>query len=271
MSKHRSIGVMGENDWTFWAASVAILISFLYYKVWPRTRKIIRLFGGIRLNRRDGLSGAAYKKVSVGALYALQQGAYVNSLTLGIDDKLSNILGHWWGISTAGDARETLEGLCQKGFGYYFPFVYQAYLLDDEELQDQVFQQEMTCQQDYDQAVRMLYSLQDAYRELVGCSIVASKEDISRYGVAGWDAGIICFLARACHDAGYISEVEAWQYLDKAYELAHKHFASWHDMAMSFLIGRAMWGGSDTYIAGMKSLADTLLTKPKSPWVQLQW
>lgn len=59
--------------------------------------KFIRLFQGIRLNPRSHLTEAEYKKLSVGSLYALQQGAYLNSLTLDIKDKLPTILADWWG------------------------------------------------------------------------------------------------------------------------------------------------------------------------------
>lgn len=262
---------MEKNNWMFWAVGSAMVLSFIYYKVWPLVRKIIRAFGGIRLNSKSRLSEQQYKKLSIGSLYALQQGAYLNSLTLDIKDKLPTILGQWWGISTARDAHETLEYLCQKGFGYYFPFVYQAFLLNDEEKQDQIFQQNMTSQEDYDKAVEQLQNLKETYEELVGCGVISSKEDVGRYGVIGWDAGRLNFMARACYDGGYISEKDAWSYIDKAYELAHSNFTSWHDLAMSYVIGRAIWGGTGVYNSGMKEFADDLLSDSKSPWVQLKW
>lgn len=262
---------METNNWMFWAAGSAMLIAFLYYRVWPFARKIIRAFGGIRLKVKSDLSDEQYKKLAVGSLYALQQSAYLNVLTLDIDDKLPTILGHWWGISTPRDARDTLESLCQKGFDYYFPFVYEAFLLGDEEQQDQIFQQHMTSQEDYDKAVEQLYNLKATFQELLDCGVVTSKEDLERYGVVGWDAGRINFVARACYDAGHISETEAWKYIDRAYNLARGRFSSWHDLAMSYIIGRALWGGTGAYNSGMKSLADDLLSKPNSPWVQLQW
>ena len=67
-----------------------------------------------------------------------------------IKDKLPTILGEWWGINNAHDARETLDDLCRKGYDYYFPFVYEAFLLDDENAQDDIFQQNMESQEDYE-------------------------------------------------------------------------------------------------------------------------
>lgn len=158
-----------------------------------------------------------------------------------------------------------------KGYDYYFPFVYEAFLLDDENAQDDIFQQNMESQEDYEKAVGQLQNLKEVYEELIAYEVITSKEDIVRYGVIGWDAGRINFVARACCDMKYISEMEAWNYIDKAYELAHSSFTSWHDMAISYVIGRAIWGGTNAHNLGMKGMADDLLSNPKSPWVQIKW
>ena len=262
---------MFDTSWMPWAIGAAIIISFIYRKVWPFIRKMIRPFLGIRLNSKSAVSGERYKKLSIGSLYARQQGGYLNSLSLDIKDKLPTILGEWWGISSSRSAKETLDYLCQKGFDYYFPFVYKAFLLEDETEQDQIFQQNMTTQEDYDKATSQLNNLKETYKELMECGVISTKEDLARCGVLGWAGGRLNFLARACYDARYISEAEAWQYIDKAYELVYPKFTSWHDMAMSYVIGRAIWGGTSAYNSGMKSIADELLSNSKSPWVQIKW
>lgn len=101
----------------------------------------------------------------------------------------------------------------------------------------------MTSQEDYDKIVMQFQNLQKTYEELLSCKVIVSKEDLKRYGVAGWDAGRICFLARACCEMDYISEADAWRYIDVAYDMAHSAFSSWNDMAMSYVIGRSLWGG----------------------------
>lgn len=84
-----------------------------------------------------------------------------------------------------------------KGFRYYFPYVWQAFLLSDPKQQDEVFQQYMESQEDYDKAVSQLQNLEETYDELLENKVISSKEDLKRYGVVGWDAGRVCFLARA--------------------------------------------------------------------------
>ena len=109
------------------------------------------------------------------------------------------------------------------------------------------------------------------YEELLSYKVIAQKEDLKRYGVTGWDAGRICFLARACCEMGYISETDAWKYIDIAYNMVHAEFSSWEDMAMSYIIGRSLWGGKGAYNSVMKSTADELLTHVNSPWRKYAW
>ena len=112
---------MTDFNWMLWIVTPIIIVYYLYRHVWPAVRKFIRLFQGIRINPRSHLTEAEYKKLSVGSLYALQQGAYLNSLTLDIKDKLPTILADWWGICNAQDAKQTLEYLGKKGFAYTSP------------------------------------------------------------------------------------------------------------------------------------------------------
>ena len=87
----------------------------------------------------------------------------------------------------------------------------------------------------------------------------------------GRDAGRICFLARACCEMGYITDGDAWKYIDSAYNMAHSTFPSWKDMAMSYVISRSLWGGKNAYNSVMKDTADELLTHENSPWKKYAW
>lgn len=253
-----TIAVVGAGVWIFKKAKRTVAMA----------RKIRRAYRSVYLNPHSTLDAEQCKMLAVGALYAAQQGAYQNSLETGIRDELSEILGNWWGIENHDDAVEELDYLAGKGFRYYFPFVWEAFLLDDPQHQDRVFQQNMTSQKAYDKVTSQLHNLQETYDELITCGVIASKADIQRYGVVGWDAGRVCFLARACFEMGYLTENEAWHYIEEAYRLAREHFSSWNDLAMSYILGRSMWGGKRSYNSVMKGKADTLLTDTKSPWIQ---
>ena len=218
-------------------SGIAVFVgcTWLYRKgkgAYMMVRKIRSAFKVVNINPASSLADEQYKKLAVGALYASQQGVYQNSIKTGIDYELPQILGEWWGIKNSQDAREKMDYLLEKGFRYYFPYVWQAFLLSDSKQQDEVFQQYMESQEDYDKAVSQLQNLEETYDELIENKVISSKEDLKRYGVAGWDAGRVCFLARACCEMCYITEEEAWQYIDRAYDLVHREFASWHDLAI---------------------------------------
>lgn len=260
---------MDKDLWIAIAIAAVVGGTWIFKKAksaYALVRKVRRAFQGVCLNPKSKLNDEQCRKIAVGAMYASQQGAYQNSIETGISDMLPKILGEWWGIESTQEAKNELDYLCQKGYRYYFPFVWQAFLLNDPKEQDEVFQQNMTSQEDYDKIVSQLQNLQETFDELVTCKVIETKEDLKRYGVIGWDAGRICFLARACCEMCYISEEEAWQYIDCAYELASGEFSSWKDLAMSYVIGRSLWGGKSAYNSVMKDTADELLTDEKSPW-----
>ena len=174
---------MDNNFWISAAIAAVVGGAWLFKKgksAYSFIRKIRRSFKGVCLNPKSRLTDEQCKKIAIGAMYASQQGAYQNSIETGIPDMLPKILGEWWRIETTEDARKELDYLCQKGYRYYFPFVYQAFLLDKPEEQDEIFQQNMTSQEDYDKIVMQFQNLQKTYEELLSCKVIVSKEDLWR-------------------------------------------------------------------------------------------
>ena len=153
-------------------SGIAVFVgcTWLYRKgkgAYMMVRKIRSAFKVVNINPASSLADEQYKKLAVGALYASQQGVYQNSIKTGIDYELPQILGEWWGIKNSQDAREKMDYLLEKGFRYYFPYVWQAFLLSDPKQQDEVFQQYMESQEDYDKAVSQLQNLEETYDELL--------------------------------------------------------------------------------------------------------
>ena len=249
-------------------------LTWLYRKgsrIWTTVRKLRRAFKEICINPKSTLEDGQCRQLAIGAMYASQQGAWQNSLETGIIDTLPEIVGGWWGICSTEEAREQLDYLCEKGFRYYWPVVLEAFRLDGRERQDELLQQRMTSQEDYDKALSQLENLRETLDELLTCGVVASKEELSGCNVTGWDAGRIVFLARACCEMGYLTEEEAWAYIGRADTLAHEACGSWRELAMSYILGRSLWGGKRAYNSVMKTTADVLLSNPKSPWVRYLW
>ena len=238
-------------------AAVAVgSLTWLYRKsskIWTTVRKLRRAFKEICLNPKSTLDDERCRQLAVGAMYASQQGAWQNSLETGIVDVLPEILGDWWGIGSAEEARGQLDYLCEKGFRCCWPTVLEAFNLDDRDRQDALLRRRMATQEDYDKVTSQLENLRETFDELMSCGVVASQEELGRCGM------------------GYRSEEEAWRYIGRADALAHAACGSWRELAMSYLLGRSLWGGKRAYNSVMKKTADVLLSDPKSPWMRYSW
>jgi hypothetical protein len=255
--------------WLIIVAGVSVFAVIFYRKNKSTALSILRIFtGGFRTKGDVGTLES--KKILAGALYAFQQGAYLNTLKADIGDKLHTILGEWWSINGRDTAIETLDYLRDKGFAYYFPTVWKASQAGSDEAIKALITEAMSTQEDADKAYSQTYNLMESIDKLKKMKIITHAADIEKTGVEGWDAGRLIFIARLCCDAQYITEDEAWKYIDHAYAQAQRAFQSWTEIAHSYIIGRCLWNGADAN-DGMALLAEDLINKPKSPWRQVAW
>ena len=270
---------MNDTNMLIYAAVMGVITITIFYVI-PFVRKANRLkkalFDKIYWNDKANLLQDQYRKLAVGALYSEQQTAFINSLETGLGKThLKEILANWWEIDSTEEAHKTLTYLRDKGFRYYFPSIMQAFRSQsgDEEtiIINGLDNNDPNYDEDVDKAFSQLYHLKETWDELIENKIIKDVEDIQRYGNVGWDCGRLVFLTRICFDAGYISEQDAWSYIDAAYSLAKNNFNSWEDFSKSYIIGRGMWGGLDCANTGIMSISEYLLKEEKSPWTQLSF
>mgnify|MGYP000254352072 FL=1 len=108
----------GPEFYVMLAAVAVGALTWLYRKgsrVWRTVRKLRRSFQEICLNPKSTLDDEHGRQLAIGAMYASQQGAWQNSLETGIFDALPEIVGGWWGIDSAAEARKQLDYLCASG------------------------------------------------------------------------------------------------------------------------------------------------------------
>lgn len=261
-----------NNTITFIIVGI-VVAYFIIAKVIPFFKTASKVFSSFLMNKKANLTTEQYRKVLLGAIYSEQQLAYINSLETGMaKEKIQTMLRDWWGISNHSDAVETLNYLDAKGFRYYFPLVYKAYLASDQQSKKQLLIEAFGHdEEDLEKAFSQLVNLQETNDRLKKNNIISTDADIERLGNTGWDVGRLVFVARLCFDAGYINANEAWDYIDKAAVLAKSNFSNWNDYAKSYVLGRGMWGGKNSQNEGIASIADTLMTDPKSPWLEIKW
>lgn len=189
---------------------------------------------------------------------------------------IKTLLSDWWSINNTEEAIDTLDYLQNKGFRFYFETILKAYNTTDKEEQKAIIiegfdENEEDYEEDIQKAYNQLMNLQETWDELTEHKIISNRDELIKYTNRGWDYGRLTFLSRLCFDAGYISEKEAWTYIDNAYRQAMENFDSWESFAKSYIIGRGMWGGKESANVGIMSIAEQLLQKENSPWVTMSW
>lgn len=238
--------------------------------------------GGYRIDKNAKTTPEQYRKLLVGAIYGVQQTAYMNTLTTGAS-RTEEIVTEWWGITNREKAINKLNYLATDGFRSAFPVVYKAFLEEDEQMQKDILtnglvpnreltpEEQESVRSSLQKAYTQMLNLKESYNELKKLNIIASKEDILQYGISAWDFGRLSFLSRLCYDMKYISEQEAWEYIDIAYQQSKTHSNSWDAFGKSYIIGRALWGGNDVANDGITIFVEELLTKKDSPWKKVAW
>lgn len=195
----------------------------------------------LRMNKKSNISDKQYRQLLLGAIFAQQQMAYQNSLETDIDNK-TDIAENWWSIYTREDALETLDRLYENSIK----------LLHDNSFIKSV-------------------NFNACYDELIELGVIRSVEEAENLGISAWNSGRLAFMTRLCYDLGYISEEEAWAFMQKAYDVSKSRFDSWDSFGRSYVLGRSVWAGTemmnDIIIDHMK----ILLTDPASPWRKIAW
>lgn len=266
---------MDKNTYALIVVGGVMITYFIIQKVLPFLKKASMIAKKLSapkvyLNKNSTLTTDQYKKIALGAIYSEQQGAFINSLTTGLgESSVKELLSNWWGIDDSHDANEKLIYLRDKGFRFYLPTVFEAFSSEGNKQVNII--SSAFVDEDFDKALSQLTHLKETLEELKEDNIISQNGDIIKYGSNAWDFGRLVFLTRVCFDAGYISEKEAWAYIDAASILAKNSFNNWEDYARSYVIGRAMWGGSQSANQGIAGIAKYLLALPNSPWVQMPW
>lgn len=252
-----------------------VIVMWIIFQGIPLYKKITRftkaITGKIYINKSSRILQTQYRKLALGAIYSEQQTAFINSLTTGLESAMIRTrLTDWWGIQSRQDALSTLDYLHKKGFRFYTKAVLEAHAAPQDS-QLAILENHFQDDEDLQKAWSQLQNLKETVDELKADKIIHNLLDIRKLGSCGWDAGRLVFVARLCFDAKYISEEEAWEFIDAAHQLAINEFHSWEDYAKSYVIGRALWGGMNSFNSGIAAIAEYLLEKPESPWVQLKW
>ncbi len=98
-----------------------------------------------------------------------------------------------------------------------------------------------------------------------------TSADLQR-GTIAYDLGRATTVARVAFGAGYLKRAEAVAYVNAAAIASERRFGSWREFGISYLLGRAIWGGvNDPDFEGMALIVTELQRNPRSPWLRYGW
>lgn len=198
--------------------------------------------------------------LNVGAINSEQTGYFCDSLTTGWEvGELQENLSDYYDIIDRDSAVETLRWLRDRGHRFLFDAIkgiYRGGPIDHAALT----QDETENLQEY------FMNLQYALAVLAEYGYFSDVTELPQVSVLAWDLGRMVMVTRCCFDCGYLSEAEAWAYIEGALEACRAVYADWEELARGYVFGRAMWSGPNITLEGILQIADGLLHDEQSPW-----
>ena len=202
--------------------------------------------------------------INIGAINAEQTEYFCDSLTTGSDvDEIKENLSDYYDISDRDTALETLEWLYTSGHRVYFDIINRVVSGQDNQIYADGLDED-----DIDRIREYISNLQESIDELMQEDFLKQRADLAKCSILAWDMGRLVLVTRCCFDAGYISDEEAWSYIRNARQASKEKYASWNEFAAGYVIGRAMWSGSNMSLTGIISITQGLLQDDESPWKQ---
>ena len=196
---------------------------------------------------------AKYKKyMPIGALLIGTQDEPYETLHLIQDEEdTSMILEGGWGIESREEALEMLESLLGGRHAETFAENFKnAKAGNYEEMDDEDVE-------DYETSVEALTDILEFPKELVNnCETLYA-----------WDLERIGYLVRLFVNIEYISEEEAWEWMEKAAVKIKETFSSWEEYIISVLLGRgfAMGVHQEPYAIALDLLTDSRAFLDENP------
>ncbi|MDE7195231.1 MAG: DUF1266 domain-containing protein [Oscillospiraceae bacterium] len=205
--------------------------------------------------------------ISIGAINSEQTGYYCDSLETGAEIfDIKENLEDYYGITDSASAVDTLDWLLERGHRVYFDAI--KGMVSGRGTGVDVSGLEPGEQE---RVGGYISNLEEASEDLAEEDYINDKSDLADISVTAWDMGRLVLVTRCCFDAGYISENDAWRYINSARISCKEQYGSWKELARGYVIGRAMWSGGDMSLSGIMAIAEGLLDDDESPWKRVKF
>ncbi|MBE1553996.1 DUF1266 domain-containing protein [Sporosarcina limicola] len=205
-----------------------------------------------------------YAALYVGAINSEQTMYFCDSLQTGSDkNEISRSVKDYYGIVDRDTALMTLNWLSSRGHRIYFEAIKQLVSGLSIAVDEAILEEDEKVN-----TYKYMNHLNHTIEDLVKNKHINKREDLSTKSIVGWDMGRLVLITRCCYDLAYVSEEEAWSYINKAHRECQNTYLNWKEFADGYIIGRSMWSGSHTTLHGIMEIAKELLKDADSPWLK---
>lgn len=204
------------------------------------------------LENKYELSKDKRRLLAYGAILALYRTESTRVLEIKSDrEELRQGLASAWGISGRDDAIDILEWLINEGHRTRYNEVYAALKSGDPIVEEELGKSK-SC---YEEAKNVIKS-----------KLNFTDEDFNAIEtIAAWDYDRAINIARWSHALDYITEEEAWEYIEEAAKKASRTFLDWKYYYISFAFGRAIAYEGSIYDTVWEAKRE-LFEDPNSVW-----
>ena len=189
--------------------------------------------------------------LAIGADLALVNRSALDRLACGYSRSVMRmLLRDWWSVACREELQFQLECLFERGMNDAFQTIVYAYS-----------EGRVSAIQPMDEATRKRVRF---VGERIGqCSSVGH--------IQAFDLCRVSNLARFGFSAAMLSEVEAWEWIDRASQRIQPIFDSWGEMGENYKLGYDFWNAASFDRDDVFRHRNWLQSAPQSPWTRLPW
>lgn len=202
------------------------------------------------------------------------------NLSGGYKNAARELLEEWWSITDKESAKKCLEWLKNRGHRAYFDTLCESIdKLESMNFSD-ILDFVKKCRENEielplveDKEINEEKLKESEFFEILSGEkeyVEAVMEELPEFGILAWDCARYVHVVRLCYVAGYFSDKESWEEINKIAGICLKNFDTWEKFADSYLIGRTFWNG-DSEEDTITDICSILNEDSVSPWTNFQW
>ena len=194
------------------------------------------------------------------------------------------MLSEWWDVHDKESAIGSLEWLREGGNREYFNYLYENREklkgMEIEKIREFIsscYRKEIWIGSLEEEFGEREYSDEELvksrfYNEMENnlAFIEGVENKMPEFGILAWDMARYVHVIRLCFIAGYLSDVECWDEINKITPICLSHFKDWDSFTKSNLIGRNFWNGTDPE-DDIMTICSQLNERKTSPWKHFSW